>query len=183
MTLHTIQKTIKKLLDEDQRDRGLGSVLRKYPDKERLAIINTRDHRRITALERMFETEPKLRGIDYFRAGFMYKHGNTIPLLTRAKQLGEKAALCGYLPGKWLSAASTDNILIIQGKRQKFGTQFGRDATGKWQLLPFETRTTGAERKKYNVMPLQKIRKLLNTLNKKPIRSSFWNRFGLSRQK
>ncbi len=158
-----IQKSIKKLFDEDQRDR-FSIIFRKYSDRKRLNLIGKRDKKRIDILQKILRKKPELRGIDYFRAGIIFQHGQNIALIRIARQLAKKSFENGYESGRWLYAAATDRLFMMWGKKQKFGTQF-RKKNDQWELHPLQEKTTDQERKKYNVLPLQKIRKVSLSLN------------------
>ncbi len=183
MPLKREQRLIKRLLDADQKDRASSSTFRKYSDKQRLAIISRRDEGRRAVLENLLKRNRKLklRGIDYFRMGFMYLHSGTSRRVRKARTFGQQAADQGYKPGRWLTASATDRILTMQGKPQKFGTQFGKKPDGTWFMLPFSLSTTDTERKRNNVMPLNKIQTMINTQNRQPIRSRMSERLGHSR--
>lgn len=164
MKLNKYQKLIDKLFKEDQRDRK-SSVFKKYSDKERLMIIGKRDQKRILILKNILSKKPSLKGIDYFRAGIVFQHGWSASSIKMAQKLAKISFETGYEPGRWLYAAATDRFLIMKGKKQKFGTQFRKGING-WELLPIRKNTTDAERKKFNVIPLHKIKKMLYIINR-----------------
>lgn len=72
----------------------------------------------------------------------------------------------GYMPAGWLCADIIDMTRLLEGRKQKFGTQFGKQ-NGQWRLLPFETGTTDEERALYRVLPLKEIKRLESKLNSK----------------
>lgn len=182
MPLNLSRKLIKDLLDRDQKDRS-SSVFKRYSDRKRLSLIWKRDKYRIDSLVKILSKKPKLRGIDYFRAGLIFQHGQSLHLIKKAQVLASKSADLGYEPGKWLYAATTDRTLMMRGKKQRFGTQL-RKRAGLWELHPIQRKTTDAERKRYNVLPLQKIDKMLLLINREARHSRFPKiRIGLTRRK
>ena len=73
----------------------------------------------------------------------------------------------GYQKALSLYAVSMDRLLIRQGKKQRFATQyFKKNDASSWKLLPFDKKMSDKERKKYNVPPLAETRKMINQLNK-----------------
>lgn len=80
----------------------------------------------------------------------LYQHGS-VPLdYKKAKLFARRNINKGFEKARWLYAAATDRLLMKQGKKQKYGTQYVRNK-GKWSLYPVNLRTTNKERKKYNV--------------------------------
>ncbi len=176
-----VSKIVKEIFNEDQRDR-LSNNYRKYSEKDKWDIIGKRDAKRIQNLTYLLKRQPKLRGIDYFRSGLIFQHGQTKDLVKIAKQLAKRSFESGYEPGRWLYAAATDRLLMMQGKRQKFGTQF-RKYGNVWELHPVQEKTTNKERKKYNVLSLQKIKGVLSSLNREGQRFGITKaRIGLTRE-
>jgi len=71
----------------------------------------------------------------------------------------------GFEKAKWLYAAAQDRLLIKQGKKQKYGTQYKRK-DGIWFLYPVNKSINDRERKKYNVPTLKESFSKLEGLNK-----------------
>jgi hypothetical protein len=181
MKINNQRASIQAIFKEDQEDRSPHSVLKKYTDKVRLKIINKRDLQRIKELENILATNPVLRGIDFFRVAAIYEHSNSIAHINKAKKIAQKGMRLGYQPAKWLFAIATDKLLILRGRRQKFGTNIGKTPTGNWQILPCQSHTSDEERKLYNVLPLKKIERRLNYLNRNPNSSPLLERVGITR--
>lgn len=160
-----IQKQIGKIFDADWKDRSSGRS-RKYSDERRFEIIRKHDSQRRNVLEKALNKNPKLRGIDYFRAAMIFQHGQNLESIRKARYFAKKSFLFGYETGKWLYAAATDRLLMMQNKKQKFGTQF-RKRNGVWELHPIRKATTDRDRKRYSVLPLHKIKLVLSSLNGK----------------
>ena len=124
------------------------------------------DSQRLNTLKKILRGNPKLRGVDYFRSAMIFQHGQTLELIKEAQRLAKKSSDLGHGSGKWLYAAATDRLLTMQGKKQKFGTQF-KNLNGVWELHPVQETTTDQERRKHNVYSLQKIMLVLSSLNRK----------------
>ena len=178
MNKSDIYKKIKKIFEEDQADRN-NKELKKLSIKERWRIIEKKDRKRRDSLTKILKEAEgiQLRGVDYFRAGIVFQHGE-INDIRLAKHIASKGIKKNHKSSRWLYAAATDRILIMEGKKQKFGTQFGKDRDGFWVLLPVDNKTTDSERREYGVQSLTNIKKTLDKLNKN---SDFTNRLGLTR--
>lgn len=149
---------------------------------ERWEIIKKRDLARIIEAEKIIKSKQILSGLDYFRLAILFQHGGRKKFIKTAKVLARRAIKAGYEPAKWLLAAATDRLLIMRGRKQKFGTQYKKDKNGKWQLLSVNQTTTDALRAKFNILPLQKATSLAKVIEKRRslLRSK---RIGLTRQK
>lgn len=158
-----IKEGIKKLLAEDHKDRS-STKFKKLPPQKRLALIAERDRKRISLLKKLLKNSQELDVIDYFRAALIFRYGRDTESLKLAIDCTRKSINLGYSPAKWLYADITDISLLIRGKKQKFGTQFGKK-DGRWQLLPVSEKTTDSERKKYNVISLVRAKNLEKLLN------------------
>jgi len=142
------------------------------------------DERRRNAVNKILSNKKiKLRGIDYFRIGVVFQHGGTTQTTAQAKLFAQKGIALGHDKSKWLYAAATDRLLLMQNKKQKFGTQYQKNAEGQWKLMPVSPSTIDAERKKYNVITLQKARNMAKFLTKKEQKSSYLKKVGQTRRK
>ena len=162
ISLHNI---IKEAFEQDQTDRRDTKLLR-LPTKKRWAYIKPRDAKRTTTMRQILTRNPKLRAIDYFRMGIIFQHGGTPEATRMAIRMAQRGMKMGHKKSRWLFAAATDRLLIQQGKKQKFGTQFQRNEKGLWHLLPLNPRTTDADRRRYGVRSLQKLEKVVERLNR-----------------
>ena len=105
---------------------------------------------------------------DYYLAAMIFHHGSGIHDSIKAVNLSEKSHKLGYKKSLAFYAACLDRLLIKQGKKQKFGTQYRKkDARSKWKLLPVDSRTTDEERKIYNMAPLKELMRNIEKLNGK----------------
>lgn len=161
-----ISREIKKIFLIDQSDR-ISEKLRKLPDKERWEIIGERDRKRIDKLNIYLKKKQNLSGLDLFRAGIIMQHGGRLKYIRKANQLAKLSAEKGYKKAKWLYAASLDRSLMMQKKKQKFGTQYVKQKNGKWRVYPIAPGMSDRIRAEYSVKPLQEIKKVVISLNRR----------------
>lgn len=123
------------------------------------------DTRRREELSKLIRSPRNLRGVDYFRAAVVFLHGGDLADLRVARRLAHLGAQAGYSRCLRIEALAIDRELILQGKKQFFGTQFHRTPRGKWELFPYNPRTTDGERERYKVDSLQKLKNIVKSLN------------------
>ncbi len=93
-------------------------------------------------------------GDDYFHAALVFQHGGHLEDFWQAHTLAQRAAELGSKsPARWLAAAAYDRWLTIQGKPQKYGTQY-HVRGGRYELMEVDPATTDEERAAWNVPPL-----------------------------
>jgi len=164
MKAKIIKRVIKDLFGQDQADR-LSKRFLKLSPKRRFILIGRRDRRRINALKSYQLERYNLSEIDYFRAGLIFHHGGTLSDLLVAKTFAEKGSKLNHKKSKWLFAAVIDRILVIQGKKQKYGTQLRLNNSSLWELWPVNPKIKDSARRKVNVLPLAKISRIILLLN------------------
>jgi hypothetical protein len=152
---------IQKIYKADQSDR----FDMKF-DKKSLSDLEKRDRERMKKLEILLKTKPELNGKELYMIAMIYQHGITIPEYKKAVMYAKRSMGKGYKKARWLYIAAIDRLLMHQGKKQKFGTQYIRKR-GVWYLYGVNKKTTDEERKKYGLPSLQKILQELKDLNKK----------------
>jgi hypothetical protein len=81
---------------------------------------------------------------DYYHTVQIMNHGDTPEDAENAHRLALRAEL-GYRPARWLAAASYDRWQMVQGKPQKYGTNFIYDGV-KDRLWDVDAATTDEER-------------------------------------
>lgn len=178
-----IQTQIKRLFEEDQNDR-IQLRKEKHSFKNFWKILKKNDEKRRIAIAKILSNKKnKLRGIDYFRIGVVFQHGGTAQTTAQAKQFAQKGIALGHDKSKWLYAAATDRLLLMQNKKQKFGTQYQKNAEGQWKLMPVSPSTTDAERKKYNVITLQKALNMAESMTKREQKSGYLKKVGQTLRK
>src|SRR5262245_48159292 len=134
---------LRTIFEADQADRraGIGPVM----------AARDRDRRR-RVLELLAAGEV-LDGPDHYHAAMVFQHGGSPESYQRARQLALRAVELGHRPGRWLAAAALDRLLVHQGRRQKYGTQY-RMWGDKRMLVEVEPATRDEERAEWDVRPL-----------------------------
>jgi len=161
-------KRIYKIFLSDQKDHGAVKI-RTYNKEEDWKKLTKRDKKRQKNILKILKNKKiTFTCEDYFRAGIIFQHGTTIADSKKAILLANKGAEMGNDKAKWLFAAATDRLLLRQGKKQKFGTQYQKK-NNKWQLNPVDKKTTDRERAKYNVITLKEARAKAESWNKEEV--------------
>lgn len=134
---------LRAIFEADQEDRrsGMGPEM----------VARDRGRRR-QVLELLTAGEV-LDGPDHFHAAMVFQHGGSQESYRRARELAVRAAELGHRPGRWLAAAALDRLLVHQGHRQKYGTQY-RMRGDELMLIEVDPATTDEERAEWDVPPL-----------------------------
>ena len=93
-------------------------------------------------------------------------HRSKISTSKKAIKYAKLSLEKGYNKGKWLIASSTDRLLQLQGKPQKFGTQVVNMKAKNLKLHKLDPKTTDEERKKYGLPTLKELKKYLKKHSK-----------------
>jgi hypothetical protein len=109
--------------------------------------------RRIEVLNYLKDTKLFLAS-DFYRAAFIFQHGNCPEHYKLTNDLAVKAIELGHQDAKWVYAVSLDRYLISLGKPQKFGTQYTSRDGCTYILEPLDPATTDDERAAYDVPSL-----------------------------
>jgi hypothetical protein len=155
-----MNKELERLYREDQAARA---------DRNNVdwKIITSADKKRRDFVIKMLEKDEILAPKDCYMAAMIMQHGNTIKDYKEASRLAKLAMESGYKPARWLYAAATDRLLMKQGHKQKYGTQYVKsNAKAKWRLYPVDKKVTDTERAKLNVPPLAKTIDNISKLSK-----------------
>lgn len=108
-------RALAALFRDDQAARKHGG-----PDlMESLADAERRDQVRA-----MLDRGEVRSGRDYWRAGFIFQHGDRPEDFLLAHALATAALSLGEQDGAWLAAARLDRYLVATGRPQIYGTQF-----------------------------------------------------------
>lgn len=149
-------RNIREIYHEDQRHVKRWG--KHYADKEFYAI-----NRRLRKnLDQLLNSGRKLSPLEIWMAGMVYHHGFTLGASKRALKLAKESFDSGYKPAKTLIAQSTDRLLQLQGKPQKFGTQAVQLKNGKWKMYRIDGSITDKERKEYGLPNLKTLASYLN---------------------
>ncbi|MCR4329374.1 MAG: hypothetical protein NUV65_02405 [Candidatus Roizmanbacteria bacterium] len=143
---------LRKLYEDDIADRNS-----KIADE----ILNENDRQRIVQVENILSHEHDLSALDYHHAALIFQHGEKLAHYKQAHILAIKAVELGDDSARWLAAASLDRSLLMEGKAQKYGTQFKLNDQNEWELAqPIDPNVTDKERAKWNVPPLKNALKV-----------------------
>ncbi|MEM1270400.1 MAG: hypothetical protein AAGI08_10165 [Bacteroidota bacterium] len=137
------------LYDADYSDHGRG-LRHGTPEYD---AMRARDRQRRQRVAEIMAEGQSTAPEDYYRAGWIFNHGDTPEDAWQGHAFAKEAALLGYRPARWLAAAAYDRWLMYQGKPQKYGTQFAIDGV-RHRLWDVQPETTDAERAEWDVPPL-----------------------------
>lgn len=147
-------RNLKTIFQEDQKDR--------HHQKLTASEEGCRDAQRRQEVRRIIAQKKRMTGADCYHAAFIFHHGPSKADAQRAVRLAKESKKRGYEKANLLYVAATDRLLIKEGKRQKFGTQFHKKK-GAWKLLPMDHRTTDAQRANFNVPTLAQLKEQAKT--------------------
>ena len=148
-----MSKEFKALYKKDQYHTKRWS--KQYTDKEYFKI-NKKLCDQCEKLIRKGISDP----YDYFVASIIFHHASKITYSKKALSLAKKALKLGY-KDKSMIAAITDRLLQLQGKPQKYGTQYVETKNG-WKLYRYDKKTTDAKRKESGVPKLKELKRMEN---------------------
>lgn len=149
-----MSKEFERLFGEDQKAIETWSA-GKMPDKE----FNKINSKLINEVEKLLKSQKKISGKDYFTAAIIFHHMYKLPFSKRAVEFAKMSHELGYKKGKWLIASTTDRLLQLEGKPQKFGTQVVNMKAKRLKLYKLNPKTTDKERKEYGLPTLKQIKK------------------------
>jgi len=144
----------------DQADRESGDWQAKQE------AVSKRDGQRLRRVEKLLFEGKLATAADYFRAATIFHHNFGKQNFEKAHELAEQAL--SMEPQNydliWLEAVSRDRMLVAQGKKQKFGSQFeySEISPGKfrYQMADFDRRTSDATRAKHEIPKLRKLKSM-----------------------
>ncbi|MGH8039006.1 MAG: hypothetical protein ACREPD_14810 [Stenotrophomonas sp.] len=135
----------------DQRDRALSSQ-RQLTDAEWQEVEHGDDVRLAEAV-RALASPNSLSVRDLYYASVILLHGTCAEHYRLARDLAERAMGLGVDEAKSIFANATDRHLLSIDQPQKYGTQYDCNA-GDCTLLPYDLKTTDAERIELDVPPM-----------------------------
>ena len=146
-----------KMFAEDQAIRGeiyqRGGWAKVKDDKAFLERWQSEDAARLSRTAKMLQTGAIKSGIDYYRAAFIFQHGQNADEYLKAHHLAVISLSLGYKDAKWISAATLDRYLQSIGKPQIYGTQF--QGPDRQPAQPFDANlVSDFERRALDVPPL-----------------------------
>ncbi len=139
-----MNEELRAIYTQDQADR-IGEIH---------SEIQERDRARRQHVEDLLADGSVQAAEDYFHAAMVFQHGEKLEDYWKAHELARKAAELGHSTGRWLSAAAYDRWLTMQGKPQKYGTQYTTQDSTTFTLYEVDPNTTDEERAEWNVPSL-----------------------------
>jgi len=164
--MKTISKQLQDLFTADQKDRSDGAL---WEDANFRNEVSKRDKVRKEEVSKYIKNDQLQTAEDYYFSAMIFQHGDSVADFKQAHQLAKTSMNMGYESAKWLYAASLDRLLLHQGRKQRYGTQYRKENNGKWFLPPVDEIISDDERKKYNVLILSDMTKKIKKLNKKDL--------------
>ena len=107
------------LFNADQKARKGG-----IPDLKEGLRMSLADAERRAQVRAMLDRDEVRSGKDYWRAGFIFQHGDRPEDFLLAHALATAALNLGEQDGAWLAAASLDRYLLATDRPQIYGTQY-----------------------------------------------------------
>jgi hypothetical protein len=138
-----VNRELRAIFEADQADRRSGLK----PD------AGERDRARRRRVRELLVGGQVVSGPDHYHAAMVFQHGGTAESYRLARQLALRAVELGHRPGRWLAAAALDRLLVHEGQRQKYGTQY-RTWGDEQMLVEVDPSTTDEERAAWDVPPL-----------------------------
>ena len=154
---------LREIMYADQADRQSEPSLDQWKD------IAKRDAARRSLVHAELLAGRVYTSADFYNAALVMQHGDTFEEIRMAHALATIAASLDPLDrsARWLKAASWDRLLLRQKKPQWYGTQYVRDASGKWTLGPIdESAVTDADRVELHVPTLAETKKRVDAMNR-----------------
>lgn len=138
-----------QLFKADQADRDRHPAF----DSPEYHTLRSRDALRRQRVKEIVAAGQAVTPRDYYYSALVLHHGGDLPDVWQAHTLAQTAAEMGYHPARWLTAATLDRWLMMQGRSQKYGTQIVPDGVRQrvWDVDPA---TTDDERAEWDVRPL-----------------------------
>jgi hypothetical protein len=159
--------TLIALCAADQQDRKPES----YKGNE--TLVSKRDQRRRTVVTALIRRSGLKTAADFYNAALIFHHGNREEDYKLARNLAQEAFHRKHEAAPWLFAAATDRLLLKQGKKQKFGTQFELQvrknshcqSSPRFTIARFDRRTSDQTRERFDVPHLRQLRRMAKSIS------------------
>ena len=126
-----------------------------------------RNAKRYRDVRARLEADQVVTAEDYLYAAGVLSTSPSPEDLEAARQLAERADELGEERARVLIAEATDKILVQEGGRQRYGTQFYLNpASGRWEIYPYDTGVTDATRQYMGLPPLAETLARIEALNR-----------------
>ncbi|MHC4402173.1 MAG: hypothetical protein ACYTG0_21095 [Planctomycetota bacterium] len=135
----------------------------------RLQAMLTKDRARRARVRELYQGGFLKTAADYYHAAMVFQHGETPEDFLLAHELSVAALALGDDRGRWLSAATEDRFLRSIGRKQRFGTQYGKGdaANDQWELFPVDETAPDSIRKVMGCPTLSEAKLKVKELNQK----------------
>jgi hypothetical protein len=153
---------LREIMYADQADRQVA------PSPDAWKDIAKRDAARRVKVQAELAAGRVHTSADFYNAALVMQHGDTLEEIRMAHALATIAASIDPLDrsARWLKAASWDRLLLRQKKPQWYGTQYIRDASGKWALYEMdESAVTDTDRIELAAPTLAEAKKRVEVMN------------------
>lgn len=156
-------EALRSIVNADQAERQASHGQDEWKD------IARRDAERRVRVQAELAAGRVQSSMDYFNAALVMQHGDDLESFRMAHALATISAALdpGNRSAQWLKAASWDRMLLNQKKPQWYGTQYVRDADGKWALYTIdETAVTDSERIALAAPTLAEAKRRIEDMNR-----------------
>lgn len=161
-----VSSVVKQLFDTDRADR----TDKDWKDQEFANMLAMNDKER---LERAIEIYEQVlssdNAEDLYRLSFIFQHGRSVENYLKAHELAKKAMSLGHKLAPRMVANTYDRWMkhTTNPPRQKYGTQsLWNEDKKEFELLPVDPEVTDEERAKFDVPPLEELKKIAATYGK-----------------
>lgn len=154
---------LQTIVNADQAERQGNITQEQWKD------LSLRDRQRRSQVQAELAAGRVVSAVDFYNAALVMQHGSTLEEIRMAHALATIAASLDPQDrsARWLKAASWDRMMTTMKKPQWYGTQYTRDANGKWALLPIdESAVTDAERIELAAPTLAEAKKRMEDMNR-----------------
>jgi hypothetical protein len=114
--------------------------------------VRLRDTNRRRRVRQIINSVLTISSEDRYYAALVLHHGGDVNDVWLAHTLASMAVAQDFRPARWLTAATLDRWLMLNGQHQKYGTQIVPDGTA-YRVWPVDPATTDADRRRWDVRP------------------------------
>lgn len=157
---------VNELFDSDRADRT--DKDRKDPEYTKMLAANDKE-RLEKAVEIYEQVLTSDKAEDLYRLSFIFQHGRSVENYLKAHELAKKAMSLGHKLAPRMVANTYDRWMkhTTNPPRQKYGTQSQWNEEKKvFELIPVDPEVTDEERAKFDVPPLEELKKITASYGK-----------------
>lgn len=157
----TTSQRLGVMVDETRRDLAAGGAFagtdEQFVDEQQLRISKVRGFHEAGELE---------SAKDYYNAAWILVSSQKPEDLVLARDLASKSVELGDDRAFRIMATAIDKLNRIEGKPQRYGTQYEYiEFLRRWRLYPVDPATTDAERESMGIQPLRELYEREDRLN------------------